>query len=107
MIKEVTDVELDCIVSGSENPVIVDFYAPWCHTCQVLSPAFDRISDDYENCIFLKIDAGKYDSVADKYNILHLPTFMFFHKGKETGRTTSANTDVSLCSFIESKAGEL
>jgi len=103
MVKEITDVEFADIVLQNKSVVFIDFYAPWCTTCRVLHPAFAEISDMYSDVLFVRIDVGKYSDIADKYNIMHLPTFMCFLNGKEIGRTAAANNEMSLCQFITSK----
>ena len=65
-----------------ENIVILDFYADWCGPCKELSPKLLTINEKYKNVKILKINIDENNDMVDKYNIISLPTLVFFYKGK-------------------------
>ena len=70
-IKEINDDDFQEEVLNSEVPVLVDFWAPWCGPCKILSPTLEEIST--ENREKIKIV---------KINIKSIPTMMIFEKGE-------------------------
>lgn len=63
--------------------VVVDFTAAWCGPCQMISPKFKAMSDEFTDVVFLKVDVDENDETAEAYNIQAMPTFIFFRAGKK------------------------
>ncbi|MFH1749726.1 MAG: thioredoxin [bacterium] len=70
-------------VSDNKSIVLVDFWAPWCGPCKMISPILDEISEEYSGKIKIaKLNVDEAGEVATKYNIMSIPTILFFKKGK-------------------------
>lgn len=69
------------IVESSESKVLY-FTATWCPPCKMIAPVFEKLSKDFPNTKFVKIDIDDHSDAAADYNIRSVPTFMFFH-GKD------------------------
>ncbi|EYU36836.1 hypothetical protein ABFS82_14G304800 [Erythranthe guttata] len=83
--------DLDEILDNSEKPVLLDFYATWCGPCQFMARILDTVSSSMIDKIqVVKIDTEKYSSIADKYKIEALPTFILFKDGKQLDRFEGA-----------------
>ncbi|MBE7630060.1 thioredoxin [Tenacibaculum piscium] len=73
---------LTTILKG-KTPVLIDFYADWCQPCKMMTPILKELKDDLgENIIILKINVDKNTSIAEKYQIKGVPTFMLFKNNK-------------------------
>jgi protein disulfide-isomerase len=75
------------LVSGSNLPVLVDFYANWCGPCQMMSPILEQVSAQMKQRLqVVKIDTDKYPHLASQHHIHALPTLVLFKQGKPVER---------------------
>ena len=73
----------------SETPVLLDFFAPWCTPCRMLSAVLEQISEDYDGLIRVcRVNVDDEMKLADRYNIAEIPTVIFFKNGRPTDRFT-------------------
>lgn len=90
---ELTDAIFDETVKSSEVPVLVDFWAPWCGPCKMLSPLIDEIADEYAEKLKVgKVNTDEHRDAAVEYAINAIPTIILFNGGqiekKWVGMTT-------------------
>ncbi|KAK3043888.1 hypothetical protein RJ639_000587 [Escallonia herrerae] len=101
--KKQTFSSLDELLANSDKPVLVDFYATWCGPCQIMAPVLNEVSTSMKDKIqVVKIDTEKYPSIADKYRIEALPTFIIFKDGEPCDRFEGALSADLLTQRIES-----
>jgi len=75
------------LLSGSEVPVLVDFYATWCGPCQMMSPILEQVNAQMKQQLrVVKIDTDKYPQLASQHQIHALPTLVLFKQGKPVER---------------------
>lgn len=83
MIKEITDADFNSEVLQTKGIVLVDVFADWCGPCKVMSPIIDEIAIEYKDRIKIgKLDVDKSPNTPTKYNILSVPTLLFFKDGQ-------------------------
>ncbi|KAL3504496.1 hypothetical protein ACH5RR_034337 [Cinchona calisaya] len=100
--KKQTFSSFDDLLKNSDKPVLVDFYATWCGPCQFMVPILNEVGASLKDKIqVVKIDTEKYPSIADKYRIEALPTFIIFKDGKPHDRFEGALTADQLIQRIE------
>ena len=81
-VMEVTDQNFEEEVLNSELPTEVDFWAPWCGPCVMVSPIYDKLSEEYTNFKFCKINVDENPETAVKYQIMSIPMQMYFAGGE-------------------------
>lgn len=81
-MREVTDSAFLEEINGTEAPVVVDFWAPWCGPCKMISPIMEELDSEIGSKVkFIKVNVDESPQVAQKYRIASIPTIMVFKKG--------------------------
>ncbi len=75
------------LLSGSELPVLVDFYATWCGPCQMMAGILEQVNAQMKHQVkVIKIDTEKYPQLASEHQIHALPTLVLFKQGQPVER---------------------
>jgi thioredoxin 1 len=101
-----TDGNWDADVLGSNEPVLVDFWAEWCAPCKALAPTMEALADQFDG----KLRVGKFnveenEQVPYKYNITSLPTLMIFKGGQVSEQRVGLISKENLVKLIEPHLG--
>ena len=70
-------------VINSDKMVIVDFWATWCGPCQMLGPVLSEIAEEHKETMKVcKVNVDEEQELAMEFNIMSIPTLIFFKQGK-------------------------
>jgi len=98
----VTEANFEVEVLKSKIPVVVDVWATWCGPCRMYSPVIEEVSKDYDGKIkFVKIDADENPNIAQKYNIMSIPTTLLIENGKVKAMQVGAVPKDALKKWID------
>ena len=89
-VVEVTGQTFEEEVLQSNVPTEVDFWAPWCGPCVMVSPVYDKLSEEYDNFKFCKINVDENQRIAQKYQVMSIPMQMFFANGEKVDEILGA-----------------
>ncbi|HLI48095.1 MAG TPA: thioredoxin [Chthonomonas sp.] len=94
--RPLTASEFEAEVINSNVPVVIDFWAEWCNPCRLIAPHVEALAQEYAGkAKVFKVNVDEEREIAEKYNILQIPTLLFFKNGKVVDQwigTTSKDT---------------
>jgi thioredoxin 1 len=89
-LPDVTDGTFQSEVLDSEQPVLVDFWAPWCGPCRVVHPILEEMAAERADFRIVSLNTDENQETAAKFEVLSIPTLILFKEGAEAKRVIGA-----------------
>ena len=101
-----TDKNFQQDVLKSDMPVVVDFWAPWCGPCKMVSPIIEELAKEYNGKVSVgKLNVDDNPETAGQYSVMSIPTVMIFKNGKPVQSMVGAQGKQTYKTEIEKTLG--
>jgi thioredoxin len=89
------------IMNGVALPLLVEFWAPWCHHCRVLSPVIDQVAAELAGRVIVgQVNCDLSERLPEKYNVEVIPTLFLLRADEVLGTIVNPRDKVSLLSWV-------
>jgi thioredoxin 1 len=100
-ITEVTDANFQAEVLESDQPTLVDFWAPWCGPCRVVAPVLEEIAHERPDLKIVKLNTDENQQTAAAFEVLSIPTLILFRNGQVAHKVIGAYPKAKLTAELE------
>lgn len=105
-VLEITDTNFDSEVMKSPQPVLIDFWAPWCGPCRMIAPVVEELAGEYSGSVKVgKINIDDNPNAAMNYGVSSIPTLMVFKNGEVVDRFVGVQPKSRLQQALDSAKG--
>ncbi|MFZ2960827.1 MAG: thioredoxin [Candidatus Ozemobacteraceae bacterium] len=102
MSNELNEANFKSEVLEYTGSVLIDFWAPWCGPCRIMGPVLDNLAKKYDGKIKIaKVNVDENQNLATQFNVMSIPTILFFKAGKVVHSHLGATTEVDLESQVK------
>lgn len=99
---EFTDANFQTEVLNSSQPVLVDFWAPWCGPCKMLAPTIEEVAQEYAGRVRVgKMDTDQNPGIPTQFGISGIPTVILFKGGQAIDRSVGLVPKSKLASMLD------
>ena len=103
-VVDATDADFEAVADAATIPVLVDVWAPWWHPCRMVSPALERLANEFAGRLKLvKVNADNSPVVSQRFDVQAIPTLILLNQGEVVAKQVGAAPGPALRSWLEPK----
>lgn len=87
-------------VLNSDKKVLLDFWAPWCGPCRMVSPIVEEIAEERSDIKVCKINVDEEPALAQQFGVMSIPTLVVMEQGKILAQSTGARPKAQILSML-------
>lgn len=103
-ILTITSENFEAEVLRSSKPVLLDFWATWCGPCQMMMPVIHEIAATRDDIVVGKINVDEEQALAEKFQILSIPTFVVMKNGRITASAMGARPKAAIEAMLSGES---
>ena len=96
----VTSENFQDVVMNSDKPVLLDFWAPWCGPCRMVSPIIDEIAGERSDIIVGKVNVDEQVALAQQFRVMTIPTLMVIKNGQVVHQSAGARPKAQILELL-------
>jgi thioredoxin 1 len=102
MAEAITTATFNDVITSSDKPVLVDFWASWCGPCRALGPIVEQVGDEMADRLAVyKCDVDAEGSLAERFGIMSIPTLILFKNGQPIHTMVGGMSKAALVAELE------
>ena len=106
MVAELSDANFEQEVLKAAEPVLVDFWAPWCGPCRQITPIVEQLANENAGSVkILKVNIDENPQTAQHFNVMSIPTLIIFKNGNESERFVGVQPKARLQEALDAAKG--
>ena len=98
---EITDFQNDVLEASADEPILVDFWAPWCGPCRQLSPVLESLAEASNDWTLAKVNVDDHQEAAQAYGVRGIPAVKLFVDGEAVAEFTGAKPEHAIKKWLE------
>ncbi len=101
-LSKLTDNEIEDQILGSDQPLLVDFWAEWCGPCRAIAPTLEELGGDYSGrATIAKLNIDENPAAAERYGVQAIPTMILVKDGEEKARLIGAQPKKKISELLD------